>query len=52
MLSIEKVYKASQNIKGIVERTPLVYMKNFSEKYQAFGLYEEFFRKIPSRNLF
>ncbi|MBS9766929.1 MAG: threonine ammonia-lyase IlvA [Flavobacteriaceae bacterium] len=35
MLSIEKVYKASQNIKGVVERTPLVYMKNFSEKYQA-----------------
>lgn len=35
MISIEKVYKAQQSIKGVVEATPLVFMKNFSERYQA-----------------
>lgn len=35
MLSIQKIQKAAENIKGIVEHTPLVYMKNFSEKYEA-----------------
>ncbi len=35
MLSIQKIHKAAQNLRGVVERTPLVYMQNFSEKYQA-----------------
>ncbi len=35
MLSIQTIYKAAQNLRGVVERTPLVYMQNFSEKYQA-----------------
>ncbi|AMC11738.1 threonine dehydratase [Lutibacter profundi] len=34
-ISLEKIYKAQQNIKGVVEQTPLVFMKNFSERYQA-----------------
>ncbi len=33
--SLEKIYKAQQNIKGVVDHTPLVFMKNFSERYQA-----------------
>ncbi len=35
MLSIQKIHKAAQNLRGVVEHTPLVYMQNFSEKYQA-----------------
>ncbi len=34
-ISLEKIYKAQQSIKGVVEATPLVFMKNFSEYYQA-----------------
>lgn len=34
-ISLEKIYTAQQNIKGVVEHTPLVFMKNFSERYQA-----------------
>ncbi|SNR66629.1 L-threonine ammonia-lyase [Lutibacter agarilyticus] len=34
-LSLEKIYKAQQSIKGVVQATPLVFMKNFSEEYQA-----------------
>ncbi|MFT5669106.1 MAG: threonine dehydratase [Vicingaceae bacterium] len=34
-ISLEKIYKAQNNIKGVVEQTPLVYMKNFSERYEA-----------------
>jgi threonine dehydratase len=34
-ISLEKIYKAQQRIKGVVEQTPLVYMKNFSERYDA-----------------
>ena len=34
-LSLEKIYKAQQNLNGVVEHTPLVYMKNFSERYKA-----------------
>lgn len=34
-ISLEKIYKAQQNIKGVVEQTPLVFIKNFSERYQA-----------------
>ncbi len=34
-ISLEDIYKAQQNVKGVVEHTPLVYMKNFSQKYQA-----------------
>lgn len=34
-ISLEKIYKAQQNIKGVVQSTPLVFMKNFSERYQA-----------------
>jgi threonine dehydratase len=34
-ISLEKIYKAQQNIKGVIEQTPLVYMHNFSERYQA-----------------
>ncbi|MDV7186992.1 threonine ammonia-lyase IlvA [Lutibacter sp. TH_r2] len=34
-LSLEKIYKAQQSIKGVVQTTPLVFMKNFSEEYQA-----------------
>ncbi len=34
-ISLDKIYKAQQNIEGIVEHTPLVYMKNFSERYNA-----------------
>lgn len=34
-ISLEKIYKAQHNIKGVVEQTPLVFMKNFSERYQA-----------------
>ncbi|WP_372745430.1 threonine ammonia-lyase IlvA [Lutibacter sp.] len=34
-ISLEKIYKAQQNIKGVVQTTPLVFMKNFSDRYQA-----------------
>ena len=34
-ISLEKIYNAQQNIKGVVLATPLVFMKNFSERYQA-----------------
>ena len=34
-VSLEKIYKAQQSIKGVVQTTPLVFMKNFSERYQA-----------------
>lgn len=34
-LSLEKIYKAQQSIKGVVQTTPLVLMKNFSEYYNA-----------------
>ena len=34
-ISLEKIYKAQESIKGVVEQTPLVYMKNFSERYEA-----------------
>ena len=34
-ISLEKIYKAQQSIKGVVEATPLAFMKNFSEHYQA-----------------
>jgi len=34
-VSLEKIYKAQQSIKGVVQTTPLVFMKNFSEHYQA-----------------
>ncbi len=34
-IPLEKIYKAQQNIKGVVQATPLVFMKNFSERYQA-----------------
>ncbi|VAW24891.1 Threonine dehydratase biosynthetic [hydrothermal vent metagenome] len=34
-ISLEQIYKAQHNIKGVVEQTPLVFMKNFSERYQA-----------------
>ena len=34
-ISLEKIYKAQHNIKEVVEQTPLVFMKNFSERYQA-----------------
>ncbi len=34
-ISLEKIYKAQHHIKGVVEQTPLVFMKNFSERYQA-----------------
>ncbi|MDP3313334.1 threonine ammonia-lyase IlvA [Lutibacter sp.] len=34
-ISLEKIYKAQHNIKGVVEQTPLIFMKNFSERYHA-----------------
>jgi len=34
-ISLEKIYTAQQNIKGVVQHTPLIFMKNFSERYQA-----------------
>lgn len=34
-ISFEKICQAQQNIKGVVEETPLVFMKNFSERYEA-----------------
>jgi len=34
-ISLEKFYKAQQSIKGVVQATPLVFMKNFSERYEA-----------------
>ncbi|SNR79773.1 L-threonine ammonia-lyase [Lutibacter flavus] len=34
-LSLENIYKAQQSIKGVVQATPLVFMKNFSEYYSA-----------------
>ncbi|MCF6213019.1 MAG: threonine ammonia-lyase [Flavobacteriaceae bacterium] len=34
-LSLESFYKAQHNIKGVVAQTPLMYIKNFSERYQA-----------------
>jgi threonine dehydratase len=34
-LSLEKIYKAQQSLKGVVQATPLVFMKNFSEYYNA-----------------
>ena len=40
-ISLDKIYNAQQHIKGVVEHTPLVFMKNFSERYQA----EIFFKR-------
>ena len=34
-ISLEEIYKAQQSIKGVVQATPLVFMKNFSEYYNA-----------------
>ncbi|UMB62226.1 threonine ammonia-lyase IlvA [Lutibacter sp. A80] len=34
-ISLEEIYKAQQSIKGVVHATPLVFMKNFSEYYNA-----------------
>lgn len=34
-ISLEEIYKAQQSIKGVVQATPLVFMKNFSEYYGA-----------------
>jgi threonine dehydratase len=34
-IPIELIYQAQHNIKGVVQTTPLVFMKNFSEEYQA-----------------
>ncbi|PCH77512.1 MAG: threonine dehydratase [Flavobacteriaceae bacterium] len=34
-ISLEKIYKAQHQIKDVVENTPLVYMKNFSKRYNA-----------------
>lgn len=34
-ISLEKIYKAQRSIKGVVQATPLVFMKNFSEHYEA-----------------
>ena len=34
-ISLEKIYKAQQSIKGVVQATPLIFMKNFSEYYQT-----------------
>ncbi|MCF6180654.1 threonine ammonia-lyase IlvA [Lutibacter sp.] len=34
-ISLEKIYKAQQNISGVVMHTPLLFMKNFSEQYNA-----------------
>ena len=34
-ISLEKMYKAQHNIKGVVEQTPLVFMQNFSDRYRA-----------------
>ena len=34
-ISLEKIYKAQQSLKGVVEQTPLEFMKNFSERFQA-----------------
>ncbi|GGK42477.1 MULTISPECIES: threonine ammonia-lyase IlvA [Flavobacteriaceae] len=34
-ISLEEIYKAQQSIKGVVQATPLVFMKNFSEHYNA-----------------
>ena len=34
-ISLEKIYKAQQSIKGVVNSTPLVFMKNFSDYYNA-----------------
>lgn len=34
-ISLEKIYQAQHNIKGVVKATPLVFMKNFSDQYQA-----------------
>jgi len=34
-ISLEEIYKAQKSIKGVVQTTPLVFMKNFSEYYNA-----------------
>jgi threonine dehydratase len=34
-ISLEKIYKAQHNIEGVVEQTPLVFMKNLSEQFDA-----------------
>jgi threonine dehydratase len=34
-IPLDKFYKAQQNIKGVVHKTPLIFMKNFSERYKA-----------------
>jgi threonine dehydratase len=34
-IPIELISQAQHNIKGVVQTTPLVFMKNFSEEYQA-----------------
>ncbi len=34
-IPLEKIYKAQQNIKGVIQETPLEYMENFSKYYDA-----------------
>ncbi|MDP6922649.1 MAG: threonine ammonia-lyase IlvA [Lutibacter sp.] len=34
-IPIGEIYQAQEDIKGVVETTPLMYMKQFSERYQA-----------------
>ncbi len=34
-ITLASVLEAANNIKGVVQETPLVYMENYSEKYQA-----------------
>ena len=34
-ISLENIYKAQQSIKGVVQATPLMFMKNFSDQYEA-----------------
>ncbi len=35
MVSLDLIYKASKNIKGVVKATPLQFVKSFSDRYKA-----------------
>ena len=35
IVSLDLIYKASKNIKGVVKATPLQFVKSFSDRYQA-----------------
>ena len=35
IVSLDLIYKASKNIKGVIKATPLMFVKSFSDRYHA-----------------